>query len=118
MFVAIGGLTGCTSPPGVLDVQFARAVALKTEALPSNSSVYQAQVLPELLDSYGAKVVFGNLWGRLASSPDHWFKLGPGSHGEDFKFSEEVVRRRTELQMAADYYTVTNLGTETVMELV
>jgi hypothetical protein len=29
-----------------------------------------------------------------------------------------VVRRRTELQIAADHYTVKNLETETVMELV
>lgn len=88
------------------------------EALPSNSSVYQAQVLSELLDSYGAQVVLSNLWGRLASSPDHWFKLEPRPQGADFKFSEEVVRRRTELQIAADYYAVKNLEAETVMELV
>ena len=75
-------------------------------------------MLSELLDSYGATVVLSNLWGRLASSPDHWFKLEPGSHGKDFEFSTEVVRRRTELQIAADYYTVKNFEAKTVTELV
>ena len=69
------------------------------------------------MDSYGAKLVLGNLWARLASSPLHWFRVDPGTHGENFKFADEVARRSTELQLDREYYVVKNLQPETVMAL-
>lgn len=92
-FVVIDGLQSCGAATVQLDLQFAKAVSLRPIALASDPLMYRVEMLPELIDSYGSKVVLGNIWLRLASSPQHWVKIDAGPHGGSHNFTEQVIRR-------------------------
>ena len=61
--------------------------------------------------------MLGNIWLRLASSPHHWIKVNAGSHGGNHNFTEQVIRRRTELIFDQEYLLVPDLKPETTKAL-
>jgi hypothetical protein len=62
-------------------------------------------------------VVLANIWLRFATSPDHWISVDAGLHGGSHNFTEQVIRRRTELIFGQEYLLVPDLKPETTNHL-
>jgi len=120
MLVQIDGLKDCAASADELDFSFAKAVALPSSVRLSagRTPVYQVQIPHELVDSYSAERVLDNVWLQAASSPDHWFKIEPGAHGESFDFVEEVIPRRTEILLDEGLLLIKDTSDNAIEELV
>lgn len=70
----------------------------------------------DLVDSYSSERVLDNIWLRAVASSRHWVEIEPGPHGKNFSFTEEVVRRRSEIMLSRDFFWIED--SLTVEELV